>query len=121
MSVLDRVKAFLPQIEAANNELAAKIHREGAQSVCIDGDICNPTIPVDSDKTKKKPLIEEVTKDSSRNSNEDSNKGEEELVSDDEDTGRDEKKIINLEFALGDFDSTILAQMEDEKERDDEE
>ena len=39
MSVLDRVKAFLPELQKANVELEAKIKLEGTQSVRIDGDL----------------------------------------------------------------------------------
>lgn len=114
--MLDRVKAFLPRIEAANNELAERIEREGVQSVRIDGDICDPAVQVDSvKKGKKKVLIQEVTDDISLDGNDDN---VEEVISDSEDNGEEEKKIINFEFALGNFDNTIIAQMEDEKEKD---
>ena len=111
MSVLDRVKAFLPRIEAANNELAERIEREGAQSVRIDGDISDPAVQVDTDnKEKKKVLIEEVSTDNPLDMNDDNDN---EVISDSEEG----KKIINFEFALGNFDNTIIAQMEDEKEK----
>ncbi len=115
MSVLDRVKAFLPRIEAANNELAERIEREGAQSVRIDGDISDPAVQADTDnKEKKKVLIEEVSSDNPLDVNDDNDN---EVISDSEDNGDEGKKIINFEFALGNFDNTIIAQMEDEKEK----
>ena len=121
MSVLDRVKAFLPRIEAANNELVERINREGAQSVRIDGDICDPALPSDdAKKTKKKALIEEINTDIPQDTNDSNNNDDEEVISDNEDVTADGKKIINLEFALGNFDNTIIAQMEDEKEKEEE-
>ena len=39
MSVLDRVKAFLPDIQAANDKLNVKILASGAKSVQIDGNL----------------------------------------------------------------------------------
>ena len=40
-ALLDRVKAFLPQIEQANRELEQKMKEEGANSVIIDTDLAD--------------------------------------------------------------------------------
>ena len=38
-ALLDRVKMFLPQMQKANEELEARIAREGVDSVRIDGNL----------------------------------------------------------------------------------
>ena len=40
-ALLDRVKAFLPQIEQANRDLEQKMKEEGANSVIIDIDLAD--------------------------------------------------------------------------------
>ena len=40
-ALLDRVKAFLPQIEQANRDLEQKMKEEGANSVIIDTDLAD--------------------------------------------------------------------------------
>ena len=71
MSVLDRVKMFLPQLEKANSELDAKIKAEGAASGLIDANL-----------------------------------GKDDAMTEEEEAAAQEegKSIVNLEFAMGDFE-----------------
>ena len=127
--ILSKVQAFLPIIEKANKELEEKIARDGQDSVRIDktldtdssggtggGGLSNSS-SVEGSKTKgKKPLIVEVgaaTGDAKGTEQEEEEQEEEEEQGEHIDAGGGGKeRQIQLEFALGDFDDTPIAQAE---------
>lgn len=104
--LLSRVQAFLPQMEKANKELEEKIEKEGADSVRIDKTL-DPSDPAVPQKKSKKSLIREVG--ATDEVSEDDEEGDEEEVGTRE-GGAD--RHVQLEFALGDFDDTPIAQAE---------
>ncbi len=132
-SIASRVAAFLPVIEKANKDLEEKIARDGAESVRIDTNLASgaaeggegeaedaaskeQTSKAKGMKPKKNaPLIVEVgTEKDRKHGEEEEEKGEEEDVEEDggEGDGAQERQV-QLEFALGDFDETPIAQAED--------
>lgn len=116
-TVLDRVKLFLPQIQKANLELEEKIKVEGAKSVQIDAGMM--------ENEAEEALVEVVA-----DSNDCDIQEEVEVEEDEEDSDKDapeaggatvfgfendvKKSQICLEFALGDFDGTPLAMIDEE-------
>lgn len=86
------MKLFLPQIEEANKQLEEEIRRSGKNDRQIDTD-----------------LLTEGTED--KGSAEDT--GSKDGRTDDADT------TVKIEFALGDFDDTPIAAIEDAQEDDD--
>mmetsp|Transcript_11578 Transcript_11578/g.17607 ORF Transcript_11578/g.17607 Transcript_11578/m.17607 type:complete len:101 (-) Transcript_11578:86-388(-) len=83
-SVLDRVKQFLPVIEQANRELEENVKKAGPECVVIDSGILNTT------EVNNEESDEEETENS------------------------EENPVVKVEFALGDFDDTPIAQAEEE-------
>lgn len=77
---------FLPQIEEANKQLEEEIKRTGKSSKQIDVDLA-----VEGSADAAPSLA-------------------------DESEGKDNDQTVKLEFALGDFDDTLIAAIEDEKE-----
>jgi len=109
MSILDRVKSFLPEIKKANEELNNKIEKEGKESVIIDNNLSsNPIneIPHDNDN------------DNDIESDDDTiiNKGDE--TTDNKNNNKIEitsiEQVIQIEFAIGDFDNSVIANLEGE-------
>lgn len=111
-SVLDRVKRFLPLIEKSNRELAAKIISDGQDSIQIDKGIAEAPTGLrdggdeagEDDETcahdvvvKESEEVEEVSRGDARNA-----------------SILQSQPLIQLEFALGDFDETPLANLEEE-------
>lgn len=100
MSVLDRVKLFLPELKLANEELADRIKSEGVDSVQIDA----------------------ALSEGGGDEDEDEEGGGDVVGAEMEGQGKEEKqqqKIIQLEFLLGDVpdDNPIaLAEAEAEQE-----
>ena len=90
-SVLDRVKAFLPLMEQANKELEQTISVEGAETVQIDAHL-------HEDKAEEE--AEEEGEDDVEEKEENEKQGE-------------EKRTVQLQFALGDFDGSALAVAEE--------
>ena len=101
-SILDRVKTFLPVIAKANADLEEKLknHEDIPQ---IDSSMLKARYDAD---------IPELDGDSSVD--------EDDSESSDEDFDSEAGPVIQLDFALGNFDSTVIAQLEDEKEQGDE-
>jgi hypothetical protein len=96
--VLDRVKAFLPLMEQANKELEQTIRVEGAETVQIDAQL-------HEDKAEAETEAEAEAEDEEGEGEDDNDeKGEKQ---------GEEKRTVQLQFALGDFDGTALAQAED--------
>lgn len=93
--VLSRVKAFLPIIEQENKRLQEKIKVEGAKSVQIDSDLA------DDDS---RGVIKEVGSDVSLRDNTESVEASHESAG-----------AIELEFAIGDFDDKVIAELECDK------
>jgi hypothetical protein len=109
-SVLDRVKMFLPVIAAANDELQQKILNEGPQSVQIDSHLHQPEPPVSSEDkmdTVEDPEIEDISDN-------------DEIVADNNSEQKIEK-VVELNFALGDFDQSNIALLEELGKEDNEE
>jgi len=90
-SVLDRVKAFLPLMEQANKELEQTISVEGAETVQIDAHL---------HEDKAEEVAEEEGEDDEEEKEENEKQG-------------DEKRTVQLQFALGDFDGSALAVAEE--------
>ena len=90
-SVLDRVKAFLPLMEQANKELEQTISVEGAETVQIDAHL---------HEDKAEEVAEEEGEDDVEEKEENEKQGE-------------EKRTVQLQFALGDFDGSALAVAEE--------
>ena len=134
MSVLDRVKLFLPVIEKANQELEQKIRIEGIESVRIDNHLVSGAADGEGgDKQMDQDEgvdVEDDDEDDEDDDEEEEDDDEEEEEEEDEVSGMkgahsstkkflgggggggggNSKKIIQLEFALGDFDDTPIAQ-----------
>lgn len=110
ISVLDRVKMFLPQIHDANLKLEEDIIKSGSnESVRIDADIIVSNTDCEDDKQKDAKAVDTVNE----------KEGEAEGDSDGDDNDFldiSEKDIIKLEFMLGNFDNSVIAQMEDLKD-----
>lgn len=95
-SVLDRVKLFLPVIAKANEELAEVISAQGADAVRIDGHLA-PSAAAGTASAKSDES------DAEQDEEEDGNNVE---------GGAGDPRVVQLEFALGDFDDTPIAQAE---------
>jgi len=98
-SVLDRVKLFLPVIAKANEELAEVISAQGADAVRIDGHLA-PSAAAGIASAKGDES------DAEQDEEEDGNN-----VVGGAGQGGD-PRVVQLEFALGDFDDTPIAQAE---------
>jgi hypothetical protein len=95
LTVLDRVKAFLPQIEEANRQLDEEIKTSGTCSKQIDADLLGENDgTVDSEGAVDGTAAPSSTQD-----------GEGQQEGDNE--------TVKIEFALGDFDDTPIAAMEE--------
>ena len=103
-SVLARVKALLPQLQQAQEALETRIRYEGAESVRIDVGLASSAAAEEEE--------EGADDDSGDNSDEEDGEGEGEDASE----GSGLKDAISLEFALGDFDDSLIAKLEDEKQ-----
>jgi len=104
MSVLDRVKLFLPALKQANLELEAKLKEDGgASAVQIDHNLC-------LEGKDDAGALADAGADCDGSS-------------DNEDLGQKPSvPVVNLEFALGDFDgvgSVLEAQEEVDDDDDD--
>jgi hypothetical protein len=109
--VLARVQAFLPVIEQENKKLEEKIILHGQKSVQIDADI-NDTAAGGTD-----------TKADS-DDNDDTNYGVQTIenltdepsaareVADSNNNNKDAGGTVQLEFAIGDFDGSAVAELE---------
>lgn len=94
-TVLDRVKAFLPQIEEANKKLEEEIKTSGKCSKQIDADLL-----AGAEDTGTQGIA--ITGDGATAAATSS-------IS-------EEGETVKLEFALGDFDNTAIAAMESAKD-----
>lgn len=105
-SVLDRVKMFLPVIAKANEELQATIQAQGLESVRIDSQIVASEDQDEDDDEKEDQLAanKEGTNDSSLLGIESKSSSKKSLEEENE-----EPRVVQLEFALGDFDGTPIA------------
>ena len=133
-SIASRVAAFLPVMEKANKDLEEKIARDGAESVRIDtnlapgaaeGGECEPQEAASTEQsskakgikpTKIAPLIVEVGTVEDRKHDDEEEEIEEEGEDVEDDGGEGDgaqERLVQLEFALGDFDETPIAQAED--------
>jgi hypothetical protein len=90
MSLLDRLKSFLPEIERANAEIVVKIKEQGQEAVQIDAGLMDAN---EADETVH-------SSDTGKIENESENEEEE----DEETKIQKTKPMVALEFALGDFD-----------------
>ena len=90
--VLDRVKDFLPKIEAANRQLEEDIKRSGKAENQIDIDLVSSEKDVED--------MDELSEKSSLPGNE-----------------QKKQPDIKLEFALGDFDNTPIAALEESESK----
>lgn len=130
---------FLPQMKQANLELEEKIKLEGIEGVRIDKDLLQPSTVEDNNIdmksistkiknsnniSKENSIFSNIENNISSNnrmieSDSDSNSdSEEELVIDEE---LMKKRIVQLEFALGDFDQNPVALAEEELKKEEEE
>jgi hypothetical protein len=90
---------FLPEIEKANKELESAIQSQGAASVVIDTTLFESTVVGDHEDMQEdeiKDFLEVPEEDSPA------------------------VPVVNIDFALGDFDGTPIAIAEDAKNEDDE-
>ncbi len=138
--ILGKVQAFLPMIEKANRELAQKIVKDGPDSVRIDKTLnqraTDTSLSENADssssssssssrgrsrisddrdeslgtKKKQKPLIVEI------GSKQESEQEESEEDSEVDADGVEGERLVQMEFALGDFDETPIAQAERDME-----
>ena len=137
--ILGKVQAFLPMIEKANRELAQKIAKDGPDSVRIDKTLnqraADTSLSENADsssgsssssrgrsrisddrdeslgtKKKQKPLIVEI------GSKQESEQEESEEDSEVDADGVEGERLVQMEFALGDFDETPIAQAERDME-----
>lgn len=111
--LLQRIRAFLPQIEQANEELEKKMKEHGASSVVIDNDMLGTVLPQATSSIS-------ISKSSSSNSGviiDTTDDGDDDrIVEQDEEeqtTKQTDSRVIELEFALGDFDDTPIALAEE--------
>jgi hypothetical protein len=129
--LLDRVKQFLPEMEKANQTLEDSLktgentHRidvtlapsDMAQS---DSDSDDEGVDVDSELRESKRSKRTTEQEGPRASaNQEGGRGTAPGNTDSEEINN-QKAVVQLEFALGDFDGTPLAQLEDEKDKEDE-
>ena len=108
------MKAFLPQIAQANEDLKKTIESQGSDSIRID--TC-----LDS----KKPTDNH---DANDDSEADSGDDESNEVDDTDEVNRDDnkddtiksqpQKKVKLEFVIGDIDDTVYAQIDKDEEQD---
>jgi len=114
MSVLDRVKLFLPAIKQANLELAEKIKAEGVHSVQIDSSLQQSSQQQVQREGGGGGGGQEQQKSSSMTNGDDNDEEEEEEEEDDEgESGANDQRKVQLEFALGDFDESTIAKTEE--------
>lgn len=92
-SVLDRVKKFLPEIAQANAILSEKISKEGQQAVQIDAAL-NQCQPDAMDASETSPKIDNI---------------------DEHDQQEEPGQVVELTFAVGDFDQSLVAQLEEQQ------
>mmetsp|Transcript_7997 Transcript_7997/g.8028 ORF Transcript_7997/g.8028 Transcript_7997/m.8028 type:complete len:143 (+) Transcript_7997:44-472(+) len=115
LSVLERVKMFLPQIEKANADLEKEIVIHGKDKFVIDKDLI--------DDGKKEPLIVEKEANLIEIEEEiievnvtDEIDGDDDDDNEDDDSNNDSQQIkqqIELNFALGDFTDSAIALAEE--------
>ena len=109
------MKAFLPQIAQANEDLKKTIESQGSDSIRIDTCLDN-----------KKPTS---SHDDNDDSEADSSDDESEAVNDTDELERDDnnsegaaiqsqpQKKVKLEFVIGDIDDTVYAQIDKDEEQ----
>ena len=111
-SVLERVKLFLPTICKANQELEQAIRSQGAGSVQIDRHLCVPGISSGQGlETTRGYDDSDGDGDGDDESDEDSDSEQNPTLGDSSPSST-KQRVIQLEFALGDFDDTPIALAE---------
>lgn len=91
---------FLPQLQQSNEELARRLQAEGAAAVQIDAGLGGEQ----SDEEEKR----------SGGSDESGSEDEAEQA---QARGKDQR-VVQLQFAIGDFDGSAIAQLEEDDEED---
>ena len=102
--LLNRVKQFLPLMKKANDDLEELIKTEGIDSVRIDSDMLNNTSPPkivvlhhDTDTTNANDATNDTNDTNDTTNAYDTNNANDNSSNDD----NSDKKVIQLEFALG--------------------
>jgi len=106
-SVLERVKRFLPELARANLELAETIKTQGVQAVQIDQHLT--AVDSGGDAVGDDNVLNTDAEDAKAEG--DKNGAMEPCFSRDSDD-----PIVKLEFAIGDFDNTLIARAEEESQ-----
>jgi len=109
-SVLERVKLFLPTICKANQELEQAIRSQGAGSVQIDRHLCVPGISGGQGLETTRGY-DDSDGDGDDESDDDSDSEQNPTLGDSSPSST-KQRVIQLEFALGDFDDTPIALAE---------
>lgn len=118
-SVLDRVKMFLPLIEKANNDLADTVSKQGQQSVAIDNDMLASSSDEDADAGEDSDddeSIDDQDNDKDVGAAKGLTLGSETSMGAKTSTKKKKNGMIQIDFALGDFTDTPLANLEQAKE-----
>jgi len=135
-SVLDRVRKFLPLIEQANIDLEAKIRAEGVAGVQIDASIGESVAAAATEAggggggVKQMVVVDDEEEDEEEEDNDDEDDEDEDEANEKAHSssssggggggsagggilGANEQRLVQLEFALGDFEGTALALAEE--------
>lgn len=109
-SVLERVKRFLPELARANLELAETIKTLGVQAVQIDQHLT--AVDSGGDAVGDDNVLNTDAEDAKAEGDK-NGAGMEPCFSRD---STSDDPIVKLEFAIGDFDNTLIARAEEESQ-----
>ena len=105
------MKAFLPQIAQANEDLKKTIESQGSDSIRIDTCLDN----------KKTANIDDDNDDSEADSGDDESEAVNDIEGDDNYNNdaiqSQPQKKVKLEFVIGDIDDTVYAQIDKDEEQ----
>ncbi len=96
--------SLINQRAQANEELQQKILKEGQEAVQIDSHLNEPEVPTQVPSDSKM-----ITEDNESSNEEDNDNADNNDITEEPQT----QKIVELNFALGDFDDTNIALLEE--------